>query len=149
MIVRTQMTFVAYGERFTPSKVPAQFSEAHDPGVVGKVGRYRGVPVPYGSAEFDVPDEVPEKIAYVHKRAVPFLAAMRESGAAEFSLHITYHYDAQCALGFSTEELKMIIELDCSLHIDCMTANRAEQARCSEPGDCAPVFNRGSAAPGH
>jgi hypothetical protein len=126
MIVLTQMTFVACGERFTPSKVGAHFSKAHDPGVVGTVGRYRGVPIPYGSADFDVPEAVPEKIAYVHERAFPIMASMREAGAEEFWLHITYHYDAQCALGFSKEELKMILELDCELHIDCMTAEHAE-----------------------
>jgi len=128
MIVRTQVTFSATGERFTPSKVAADFSEAHDPGVIGQIGRYRGVPVPYGSADFDVPDEVPEKIAYVYERAFPFLCAMREAGADDFSLHITYHYDAQCALGFSKEELKMITELDCGFAIDCIEADEPNQA---------------------
>ena len=120
------MTFVAHGERFTPSKVPAQYSSAHDPGVIGSLGRYRGTPIPYGSADFDVPQEVEEKIAYVHGRVFPFLAAMREAGADTFWLHITYHYEAQCALGFSKDELKMILDLDCELLIDCITVEEAE-----------------------
>jgi hypothetical protein len=137
MIIRTQVTFVATGERFTPSKVPAQFSAAHDPGVIGKLGRYRGIPVPYGSGDFDVPEEVPEKIAYVHQRAFPFLGAMRDAGAEHFWLHITYQYDAQCSLGFSAEELRMILGLDCELHIDCWTAgepNQTLQATAAAPG---------------
>jgi hypothetical protein len=136
MIARTQVTFSATGERFTPSKVPAQFSEAHDPGVIGKIGRYRGVPIPYGSADINVPEEVPEKIAFVHGRALPFLHAMREAGAEHFSLHITYHYADQCALGFSKEELQMIVELDCDFAVDCMIAeepNKALQATATAP----------------
>lgn len=123
MIVRTQVTFSATGARFTPSKVTAEFSEAHDPGVIGQTGRYRGVPVPFGSADIDVPDEVPEKIAYVYERVRPFLCAMREAGAEDFWLHITYHYSAQCALGFSQEELKMILAMECDFAIDCMEAD--------------------------
>ena len=89
MIVRTQVTFCAIGDHFMPSKVPAHFSKAHDLGEIGKVGRYRGIPVPNGSASFDVPEEEPEKIAYVHRHAFKFLRAMREAGAESFWLHIT------------------------------------------------------------
>eukprot|EP01035_Chromulina_nebulosa_P065399 gene65399-89457_t len=122
MIVRTQVTFMATGEHFRPSKVPAQFSAAHDPGVIGKLGRYRGLPVPYGSADFDAPEEEPEKITWIYHRVFPFLRAMREAGAESFTLHITYTYDAQCALGFSREELKMVLDLDCEFHVDCQSA---------------------------
>lgn len=129
MIVRTQMTFGAYGEKFRPSKVGAQFSTSHDPGALGRVGRYRGVPLPYGSADFEVPDDIPDKIAYIHKRAYPYLVCMREAGAEEFWLHITYHYDAQCALGLSKDELRMILELDCDLRVDCTAAESTEPLR--------------------
>ncbi len=129
MIVRTQMTFGAYGEKFRPSKVGAQFSTSHDPGALGRVGRYRGVPLPYGSADFEVPDDIPDKIAYIHKRAYPNLVCMREAGAEEFWLHITYHYDAQCALGLSKDELRMILELDCDLRVDCTAAESTEPLR--------------------
>jgi hypothetical protein len=45
---------------------------------------------------------------------------MRAVGADNFSLHIAYHYDAQCALEFSREEVKMIMELDCDFTVDCI-----------------------------
>jgi hypothetical protein len=136
MIVRTQVTFSAIGERFMPSKVAAKFSEAHDPGVIGRIGRYRGIPVPYGSADFLVPDEVPEKIAHIYERVFPYLSSMREAGAEDFRLHITYHYKAQCALGFSNEELKMIVALDCVFAIDCMETwepNKQMEATADRP----------------
>jgi hypothetical protein len=123
MIARTQVTFSATGARFTPSKVPAEFSDAQDPGAIGQTGRYRGLPVLYGSVDFHVPDDVSEKVAHVYDRVCPFLCAMREAGADDFRLHITYHYDAECALGFSQEELKMILALECDLAIDCMEAD--------------------------
>lgn|GEM_PF-3780035 len=46
---------------------------------------------------------------------------MRDAGAESFCLHITYQYESQCALSFSKEELKMILELDCYLNVDCWT----------------------------
>ncbi len=122
MITRTQATFVVTGKRFTPSIVQASFSDAHDPGVIGDVGRYRGVPVPYGSAQFTAPEDESEKIAWIHCRAFPLLSAIREAGAEHLTLHVTYTHDAQCALSFTREELKMILDLDCDLHVDCQSA---------------------------
>jgi hypothetical protein len=126
MIVRTQMTFLATGTHFTPSKASAPFSEAYDPGVVDPVGRYRGLPVPYGSADLSVPEDVPDKIAYVHDRMRPLLADLRAAGAEEFELHITYHYDVQCAIGLSSSELRMLAELGCDVAVDCLLADNGE-----------------------
>lgn len=123
MIAREQVTFTAQGNNFRPSMVSAPYSEAHDPGVIGACGRYLGLPIPYGSADFDAPKEEQEKIAYLHRIVTPLLPALRSAGAEEFRLHITYHYENQCAIGFSKEEVKMIAEMDCDLPIDCWTAD--------------------------
>jgi len=122
MIVRTQVSFSVSGERFMPSKVPATFSDAHDPGVIGKLGRYRGAAVPYGSAGFHAPEEEKSKLAWIYDRVLPFRAAMQDAGAEHFTLSVTYTYDSQCALSFTKEELKMILELDCDFHVDCEVA---------------------------
>lgn len=119
MIRRTQVTFTAYGERFTPSKISARFTDAHDPGVIGKAGRYRGKPTPYGSASFDAPQKEPEKIEYLYRLVVPLLPALREAGADDFWLQITYHCDSG-ALGFSKREVKMLAEMDCDVPINCV-----------------------------
>jgi hypothetical protein len=50
---------------------------------------------------------------------MPFLGAMRAAGAEEFRLHITYHYEDQCSIGFSKEEARMISDLACDVPIDC------------------------------
>jgi hypothetical protein len=119
MITREQVTFTAQGDDFFPSKVAAPYSEAHDPGVIGRWGRYKDKPVPYGVADFCVPDEMETKIPHLHSLVTPFLEAMRAAGAEEFRLHITYHYQDQCSLGFSKDEATMIAELCCDVLIDC------------------------------
>lgn len=129
MIIHEQVTFIAQGDRFTPSLVAADFTDAHDPGVVGKRGRYRGVPVPYGVARVDAPKGEKEKIAYLHRKLVPLLSELRVAGAEVFDLRITYQYQDQCALGFSKEEMKMIAELDCVLAIDCWEEESTNQSQ--------------------
>ena len=122
MIAREQVTFTAKGDNFRPSMVGAPYSKARDPGVIGQRGRYIGVPIPYGVADFDAPEEGKEKITYLHGLVTPFLSALRLAGAEEFQLHITYQYEYQCGLAFSKEETRMIVEMDCDLIIDCWTA---------------------------
>lgn len=124
MIRRTQVTFSTSGKDFLPSKVSAPFTAAHDPGAIGKVGRYRGIPLPYGSADFDAPEDEEEKIAYLHRIIVPLLPALRNAGADDFSLRITYHCDSG-AIGFSKEEMRMVSELECDVPIDCLIEDEA------------------------
>lgn len=116
-----------------PSKVDALFSSAHDPGVIGKIGRYRGVPTPYGSADFDVPEKEPEKIAYLHRLVVPLLPALREAGAEDFWLRITYHTDSS-ALGFSKHEIRMLADMECDVPIDCLIEEEPNQSAQTTPG---------------
>lgn len=117
MVTRTQISFVAVGQAFRPSTVEAAFSEREDPGEMGKRGRYRGVPVPVGSATFCVPES--EGIRYLHETVAPLLPALRAAGATEFFIHITYHHDGQCALGFTAEEMRMLADLGCEVSVDC------------------------------
>ena len=133
MIAREQVTFTALGARFFPSKVSAAYSKAHDPGVIGQLGRYRGQPVPYGVASFDAPEEEKEKIVYLHRVVFPLLPALRAAGADDFSLHITYKYENQCSIGFSKEEIRLIAELDCDVPVDCWTDTEANQALVPTP----------------
>jgi hypothetical protein len=123
MITRTQISFVASGETFRPSTVSAPFSEAEEPGAIGRIGRYRGVPVPFGSASFDVPETEPDGIRYLHRLVFPLMTALRAAGATDFFIHITYDYHRQCALGFDSNELRMLAEFGCQVGIDCIGAD--------------------------
>ena len=60
------VSFEIWGEEFRPSRVPFGFTAQHDPGVIGTVGRYRGQPMPYGSASYAVPPSVPNRERITH-----------------------------------------------------------------------------------
>jgi hypothetical protein len=53
MIFATKVTFSAKGSTFRPSLARLPFSSFHDTGAIGTCGIYRGVPTPYGAADFD------------------------------------------------------------------------------------------------
>jgi hypothetical protein len=119
MVTRTQISLVAIGDTFRPSTIDAPFSEAEDPGAIGKRGRYRGVPVPSGSASFDVPETEGDGIRYLHRLAFPLMPMLRAAGATDFFIRITYHYAKQCTLGFDSEEMQMLADFGCTVSIDC------------------------------
>jgi hypothetical protein len=119
MVTRTQISFIATGDKFRPSSLDAPLSEKEDPGVIGKRGRYRGLPMPHGSASFYVPETEEESIRFLHALACPLMPALRAAGATDFFIHITYHYDQQCTLGFDEEEVRMLAEFGCNVSIDC------------------------------
>jgi hypothetical protein len=117
MIFRTRATFSAQGASFRPSLAKLPFSSFQDVGALGDSGRYRGVPLPYGVAYFEAPQNTEEPIRYLHREIRPILSVLKELGADSFSLHITYDADSG-ALGFSANELRMIAELECDMPID-------------------------------
>jgi len=119
-----EATFSAYGKDFRPFVAAAGFSEAHDAGIIGDRGSYRGVPIPFGLAKFRAPEGERDKIAYLYNAAHPHLADMRRAGAESFSLYVTFHGDSG-AIGFSREEIKMVAELDCDLLIDCVVEDES------------------------
>ena len=120
MVMRIQISLVATGETFRPSTIVAPFSEAEDPGTIGKRGRYRGVPVPGGSATFSVPETETEGIRYLHALVFPLMPVLRAGGATGFFIHISYHFDQQCALGYDPEEMRMLADFGCKVMIDCL-----------------------------
>lgn len=124
MITRTQISLVASGAGFRPSTVSAPFSETEEPGAIGTRGRYRGIPVPVGSASFHVPETEQDGIRYLHRLVFPLLPALRAAGATDFSIRITYDYEQQCALGFDSDELRLLADFECQVSIDCWRENR-------------------------
>ena len=122
MIIRTQATFSAQGEFFKPSLAKLPYSSFHDTGAIGVNGLYKGLPTPYGTADFEAPENEPRKIQYLYSLVKPSLGVLREVGADSFCMHISYHADSG-ALGFSADELRMMAELECDLPIDLYLQN--------------------------
>jgi len=120
MITRTQISFVASGSNFRPSTLRAPFSQSEEPGAIGISGRYRGMPVPEGSASLRVPETEQDGIRYLCHLVLPLMPSLRCAGATDFFVHITYSYKQQCSLGFDSQEMQMLAELGCEVSIDCV-----------------------------
>jgi hypothetical protein len=120
-IERLLLSFEAMGDSYSPSRVPFPWTEAHDPGAIGKRGRYRGVPTPYGSSSYQVPADVPieDRIAHLHKMILPLLPKITEAGATSTWVSAGYFYDSQCNLSFSLEELGMLRGLNTRFDVSC------------------------------
>jgi hypothetical protein len=116
-------------KRFTPSKVPFQFTEQHDSGVIGTRGRYRGQPVPYGSASFVVPRSVPndKRIAHIVQTIEPLLDNIRAAGATKWHISIGRFYYAQCNEEYSLEELQLISRLGCGFIYSAYNVTEEEE----------------------
>ena len=109
------------GDSYFPSRVSFPWTEAHDPGFIGKRGRYRGVPTPYGASSYEVQSEVPieDRIAHLHKMILPLLPKIIEAGATSTRVSAGYFYDSQCNLSFSLEELCMLKDLNTHFDLSC------------------------------
>jgi hypothetical protein len=117
------------GDKFVPSRVPFEFTEQHDPGVLGTTGRYRGLALPYGSAGYDVPSSIPVKnrIEYLVRTIKPLLPAIREAGATDWHISIGRYYYAQCNEEYSLEELQLIAQLGCGFTYSAYSVSEEEE----------------------
>jgi hypothetical protein len=123
------VSFEVCDEAFHPSKVPFQFTEQHDSGVIGTRGRYRGQPVPYGSASFVVPRSVPndKRIAHIVQTIEPLLDNIRAAGATKWHISIGRFYYAQCNEEYSLEELQLISRLGCGFIYSAYNVTEEEE----------------------
>ena len=120
-IERVSLSFHAQGEAFRPSRVSFAWTEAHDPGVIGEIGRYKGVPTPYGSSSYKVPEEIAleDGIAHLHRMIIPVLPEILAAGATDTWLSGGYFYEDQCNLSFSAEELTMLKDFRTHFDVSC------------------------------
>lgn len=118
-----------WGADFRPSRVPFQFTEQHDPGTIGTRYRYRGLPMPYGSASYVVPPSVPnaERIRHVVQTIEPVLPAIRAAGATDCHISIGRFYYAQCNEEYSLEELQLIARLGCGFTYSAYSVSEDEE----------------------
>ena len=117
------------GDQFHPSRIPFSFTEHHDPGVMGHVGRYRGIPIPYGSASYDVPRSIPvkDRIKHLVLTLEPILPLLKEAGATDWHISIGRYYYAQCNEEYSLEELQLITRLECGFTYSAYNVTAEEE----------------------
>lgn len=123
-----------WGQELRRSRVPFQFTEQHDPGVVGPRGRYRGQPVSYGSASYLVPPAVPnaDRIRHIVGTIEPVLPTIREAGATEWHISIGRFYHGQCNEEYSLEELQLIARLGCGFTYSAYSVTEAEERQLEQ-----------------
>ena len=122
-MVRLVCTCELYGEKFSP-KLVAQvtglvFTEQHEVGEVGSIGRYRGVAIPYGSATIGVPGTVAEgdEILWLARRLLPHMDLLRDSGATDIHLNVALFHNGQCNWSLSEEEFRAVAALGIGMNI--------------------------------
>lgn len=124
-----RLSFEIWGENFHPSRVPFEFTKEHDPGVIGTRGRYRDLPIPYGSATYEVPRSVPEpeRILHISETFHPLLASLKESGATRWHISIGRYYWGQCNEDYSLEELQAVTRLECGFIYSAYEVSQEEE----------------------
>jgi len=115
-----------YGNKFSPEKAEKLtgliLDAKNEVGDIGKLGRYKGQPIPYGSASLS-PSKKKIKSGLVEmwllKNIKNNLTLMRSCGADKIWLDYGVFYDEQCNFEFSKEALLLIGSLNIDLLISC------------------------------
>ena len=125
-MVKIRASFSASGEKFSPaifSKINSfKLVDANEPGNIGRRGRYRGKPEPYGSARIEVSDKAEDdwssfdNLLTVMENCIDDL---REAGAEDISLYVSLFHDGQCNFAFSNDQLKRMVALNVDLPVSC------------------------------
>jgi hypothetical protein len=122
-MVRFKYSCHFWGEKFSPKLVSKRtkllFDEAEEVGQIGKVGKYRNKPQPYGASVIRVPDNVKNdrKIEWLAKQIKPKLSAIRKCGATDIYVDVAIYHDGQCNFEFDPLEMKLLSDLGLSFAI--------------------------------
>jgi hypothetical protein len=119
------------GDRFRPSGLKSiegiQLRLINEPGEIGKTGKYKNRPLPYGSCCVCTPEAIPmpHKIEWM----ADFIKANKKSfslaGATDIEFWI-YWYGVQGSMEFTPVELGKIAELNIKLCINYIYKNEDE-----------------------
>jgi hypothetical protein len=125
-MIRATAVFRASGSAFSPESVETRigvsFSKKNEPGEIGTIGRYRGQPIPYGSAELSDAENgadlmVPNVLffAAIEKLAQACVAA----GATSVLLHIDVAFTDQCNIEMSHDFISAVGRLGIPVTMSC------------------------------
>lgn len=131
VIMPWSVSFQVWGDQFKPSLIDFAFTESHDPGDIAKLGRYRGQPMPYGSASIHVPIHIPngERIKYIVDIALRLLPELQRAGATEWHVDIGRFYSTQCNEEYSAEEISLLAQLRCPLLYSAYLVSEEDESK--------------------
>ena len=124
-MVKIILSLILQGDDFSPNKIKSTCGESmrdfNEPHEIGTIGRYRGIPIPYGSAIIQLSenpqewDALDEMLSFLKERISIYKAA----GTEEMTLSLSIFHDGQCNFGFTRDELKLIHDLNVDIMISC------------------------------
>ncbi len=125
MISKISISILLQGEIFSPKEAEKStglhLSKKHEVGDIGKEGKYKNKPLPYGSAILEAPENIPmdEKFSWLMQSLEDTLEKLYKCGAGETRIYAGYFYKNQCNLTFTKEELNAIARLNIDLWLSC------------------------------
>ena len=129
-MTKLSLAFRAMGAQFSPGQVEqgsgALFSEKNEPGDIARTGRYRGQPLPYGSAEIrdaDTPMTLSAGQSPFIDAVARVAAACRSAGATSLVVHADVAYYGQCNFELSENCIARLAALGVALTFTCFEDN--------------------------
>ena len=114
------------GDNFSPKKVENDtdmlFSNKNEKGEIAKQGRYKGKPLPYGSADIIPPNTLQgekQKLLYIIDKYNKSKNKIKEFDDIDIVFHIDVDYQNQCNLAFDVDILEKIANLKIPVTISC------------------------------
>jgi len=106
-----------FGENFFPSRLGLQnMRQANDPGDLGQIGKYKGLPRPYGSCCITTPEEIAltNRVEWLADFTDKNKHAFIDAGATEIVFWI-YWEGIQGNMELTPKELKKLAKLEIPL----------------------------------
>lgn len=103
------------GASLSPSALRAELHlklvDANEPGEVGRTGRYKGHPMPFGAAGISFGPSSTGTLEDAVALLEQHIEALRAMGAEEIQLYLSMEYDGQCNMEFDPEMLGRMARL--------------------------------------
>ena len=120
------------GDKFSPElaekRTGLSFIKKLVPGDIGKIGRYKNKPLPYGASSLEAPADVDsfDTIIWIANALKGKVQVLEECGADDIHFLIAFYYKDQCNCVLSAEELKAIAETGLDFHFSCYDISKNE-----------------------
>jgi len=128
-MIWTEISGEFYGENFSPANAEKRtglsFMEKNEVGEIGKSGRFKNKPMPYGSATLMPPlqitsDNADYGIEWLTDTIAKLYADFEATGVTSITLSAKVFHDGQCNLEFSSQLLKKLGSARIQLTISCV-----------------------------
>lgn len=98
-------------------------------GEIAPRGPHRGKPVPYGTAQLEVPEEIPygERLLWIIEMLKKHLDTFYSLGAETTRIYAGYFYKDQCNFEFTKLELLGLTKLNIDFAISCYDISDDEE----------------------